>query len=86
MVPPDVGWVGLQLDCIVSHTLSLGLTCAEELLHHNIKGATTPCIVSHLLRMLATATYGPKLLIEPTSGPIRDLEIQFLTVDSGNLV
>ena len=30
--------------------------------------------------------YGPKLLTASVGGPLRDHEIQFLTVDSGNFV
>ena len=49
------------------------------------KGVTAPYIVSSSLRMVATGACGPKLLTTSAGGPLRDLEIQFLTVDSGNL-
>ena len=42
-------------------------------------------MVSNLLRMSFTLAWGPKFLTTSAGGPLKDLEIQFLIVVSGNL-
>ena len=68
-------------------TLSpFGLTQTKQLSHHHIIGGLSSM---HSLQLVEDTGYGgicPKLLTASARGPLRDLEIQFLTIDSGNLV